>query len=147
MEELNRHQIRRITFQTLFSILFNLEINNDRKLTKQIIDKTIKIILQNDDEKIVNYKNINEVEDTVNNILENITSIDLLISTYLDDNWTIDRLSKIDLNLIRLAIYEANYSKIPSKIIVDESMKLAKEFTDEKNRRFINGILNKSLTF
>ena len=47
---------------------------------------------------------------------------------------------------MRLALYEAKFTGVPAKIAVNEALQLAHDFTDDKSRKFINGILNKSLT-
>lgn len=55
--------------------------------------------------------------------------------------WPIDKLNRIDLAVLRLAIYELNSSKTPPKVIIDEAVELAKEFGSESSPSFINGVL------
>lgn len=61
-------------------------------------------------------------------------------------NWTLARLNKTDLLVLRLAIYEMLYvDDVPAKVALDEALQLAKEFSDDKSRRFINGVLSNLL--
>ena len=72
--------------------------------------------------------------------------LDLMITDHLSAGWTLERLNTTDLVLMRLALYEAKFTDVPAKIAVNEALQLAHDFTDDKSRKFINGILNKSLT-
>lgn len=55
--------------------------------------------------------------------------------------WPIDKLNRIDLAILRLAVYEMKSSKIPPKVVIDEAVELAKEFGSENSPSFINGVL------
>jgi len=55
--------------------------------------------------------------------------------------WPVDKLNKIDLAILRLAIYELERKKTPPKVIIDEAVELAKEFGGENSPSFINGVL------
>ncbi len=55
--------------------------------------------------------------------------------------WPIDKLNKIDLAVLRLAVYELSFTKTPPKVVIDESVELAKEFGSENSPSFINGVL------
>ncbi|OGM13689.1 transcription antitermination factor NusB [Candidatus Woesebacteria bacterium RIFCSPLOWO2_01_FULL_39_23] len=55
--------------------------------------------------------------------------------------WPIDKLNKIDLAILRLAIYELELKKNPPKVIIDEAVEIAKEFGGEASPSFINGVL------
>ena len=59
-------------------------------------------------------------------------------------NWTIDRIFKIDLAILRLAIYEILYMEdIPVKVSVNEAVELAKEYGNNDSKSFVNGLLAK----
>ena len=64
-----------------------------------------------------------------------------LIEKNLKDNWSINRISKINISLIKLAIYEMVYNKLPYKVAINEVVELAKKYADESAPVFINGIL------
>ncbi len=55
--------------------------------------------------------------------------------------WPILKLNKIDLAILRLAVYELENEKIPPKVVIDEAVELAKEFGSENSPSFVNGVL------
>lgn len=55
--------------------------------------------------------------------------------------WPVDKLNKIDLAILRLAVYELENTKTPPKVIIDEAVELAKEFGSEASPSFVNGVL------
>lgn len=55
--------------------------------------------------------------------------------------WPIENLNKIDLAILRLAVYELKEGQVPPKVIIDEAVELAKEFGSENSASFINGVL------
>jgi len=55
--------------------------------------------------------------------------------------WPIDKLNRIDLAILQLAVYELNEGKTPPKVIIDEAVELAKEFGSENSSSFVNGVL------
>jgi len=58
-------------------------------------------------------------------------------------NWTIDRMSKVDASILRLAVYELSFSSIPVGVVINEAVELSKEFSSEQAPSFVNGILGK----
>lgn len=73
------------------------------------------------------------------------TAIDSVLSEYLK-GWKIDRLSKIDKEVLRLAAYEMIYrDDIPPKVVVNEAIDLAKHFGTEESGKFVNGVLGKMI--
>ena len=59
----------------------------------------------------------------------------------LKEAWSIERIAKIDLAILKLAIYEMVYSKTPYKVVINEAVELAKKYGDDNAKAFINGIL------
>jgi len=55
--------------------------------------------------------------------------------------WPVDKLNKIDLAVLRLAVYELDKKETPPKVVIDEAVELAKEFGGENSASFINGVL------
>ncbi|WP_457560044.1 transcription antitermination factor NusB [Caminibacter sp.] len=78
----------------------------------------------------------------LNGILEHKDEIDEIIKEHLID-WSFDRLDKIDKQILRLGIYELKYTDTPFQIIIDEAVKIAKNFSEDKAKSFINGILDR----
>ncbi len=75
-------------------------------------------------------------------VLEHIDKIDEIIKDHLID-WSFDRLDKVDKQILRLGIYEILYTDTPYQIAIDEAIKIAKNFSEDKAKSFINGILDK----
>jgi N utilization substance protein B len=76
----------------------------------------------------------------VSKILDQQTKINKII-TKAAPEWPIDKLNKIDLAVLWLAIYELKNDDTPPKVIIDEAVELAKEFGSESSSSFINGVL------
>ncbi len=64
-----------------------------------------------------------------------------MIEKNLKENWSLNRVSKINLSLIKIAIYEMLYKQVPYKVAINEVIELAKRYSDESAPVFINGIL------
>jgi len=73
-------------------------------------------------------------------VLEKSTEIDQKIEIAAPQ-WPIEKLNKIDLAILRLAVYEIDHQNTPPKVIIDEAVELAKEFGSENSPSFINGVL------
>ena len=81
------------------------------------------------------------IKDVVFGIKENIDEIQGLIEKNLKADWKLDRISKIDLSLLKLAIYEIKYKEIPYKVAINECLELAKKYGEDNSKNFVNGIL------
>jgi len=76
-----------------------------------------------------------------NNIIDNLPRIDKMISKAAAE-WPIDQINKIDLAILRLAVFELYFDKKePEKVIIDEAIEIAKSYGGEKSPSFINGVL------
>lgn len=76
----------------------------------------------------------------IEGIIKDLKNIDSLIEKSAPA-WPIDKLNKIDLAILRLAVYELKNSKTPPKVIIDEAVELAKEYGSESSSSFVNGVL------
>jgi len=131
-EELNRHQIRTRAFQTLFAMNANPEA--DRQVIYQQLLS---------DEDGVTADVPAYLEKLVDGVLENQDQLDAQIKKYLTTGWTLQRIAKTDLVILRIAFYELDYqADIPKRVAVNEALELAKQFSDDRSRRFINGVLS-----
>ena len=74
-------------------------------------------------------------------IEKNKEEIDNLIAKYLKEKWSLDRIAKVNLSLIKIAIFEMLYKDIPYKVVINEVVELAKKYSDDTAPQFINGIL------
>jgi transcription antitermination protein NusB len=82
-------------------------------------------------------------EELIHGTIENIVDIDARIKG-LAHNWEFDRIAKIDLAILRLAMFEMIYRKdIPPVVSINEAIDLSKQFSNADAKRFINGILDR----
>ncbi|AHF92443.1 transcription antitermination factor NusB [Opitutaceae bacterium TAV1] len=82
-------------------------------------------------------------EEVIHGVLQNIADIDGRIRT-LAQNWEFDRIARIDLAILRLAIYEMIFRKdVPPVVSINEAVNLSKEYSNADAKRFINGILDR----
>ncbi len=127
---MKRSAIRELTFRLIYS----LEIQKVEDLEEQIELYMQCNEIEDDDAK-------EYIKDAILGIKENSLEIQELIEKNLKADWKIDRISKIDLSLLKLAIYEIKYKQIPYKVAINESLELAKKYGEETSKNFINGIL------
>lgn len=66
--------------------------------------------------------------------------LDELISEYAK-GWTVDRIAPLDLNVMRVALYEIEHDLVPVEVAIDEAVELAKEYCGAEAPKFVNGIL------
>ena len=82
-------------------------------------------------------------EKLVRGTTENLEAIDASLNEKLE-NWTLSRLPKIERTILRLSVYELNFSDdVPNKVVLNEAIELCKLFGDEKSSKFVNGVLSK----
>lgn len=86
------------------------------------------------------YAKQTEVDKTTKIILKNLDKIDQRIQEAAPA-WPIEKLNRIDLAILRLAIYELDEETAPPKVIIDEAVELAKEFGSDNSASFVNGVL------
>ena len=86
--------------------------------------------------------NLGYIQSVINGVDENQSELDELISQHLKTGWTLRRISKVALSILRLAVYEMKYvDDVPQKVAINEAVNLAKEYGGEEDAKFINGIL------
>ena len=72
--------------------------------------------------------------------------LDKQINQHLKSGWTVERLTLVEKNLLRLGIFEITSFDTPQLVAVNEAIELAKNFSDQKSARFINGLLSQFVT-
>lgn len=116
-----------------FKLLYGLEIQ------KENIEEQTEIYLENAEISDENTKTY--MKKMVEGVEKNITTIEEKISENLKKDWKIERISKINLVLLKLAIYEILYTETPFKVVINEVVELAKKYGDDTSPNFVNGIL------
>lgn len=119
-----------------FELLYSLEI---QKISKDEMEAQIQLFIEQNEikeDKVCKY-----INETVNGIANQEEDIKNRISENLKEQWDINRISKINLSLLKLGIYEIIYSKLPYKVVINEVVELAKKYGDDNSASFVNGIL------
>ena len=120
----SRHELREAVFKILFQVE-NTELD-------------YKELLELEQEEIVNSSYVNT---TLTEIIDKLEEIDNIISNSLKD-WKLDRLSKMDRQILRISAYEILYSDIPYKVSINEAVELSKKYSEkDESYKFINGVL------
>lgn len=132
---MKRSEIRELTFKLIYS----LEIQKDENLEEQI-----SLYIENN--AITDKNTIEYINDCIFGIYKNKEKIYKTIENSLTSDWKIERISKINLSLLKLAIYEIKYKNIPYKVEINEVVELAKKYGEDKSCKFINGALAKVVT-
>lgn len=126
---MKRSAIRELTFKLLYSI----EIQQDDILEQ------IDLYIENSE--IKDEETITYIKEVTNGIKQNNEEILNLISNNLKQDWKLERISKIDLAILKLSIYEIKYTDIPYKVAINEAVELAKKYGEDTSSNFINGVL------
>lgn len=127
---MNRTAIREQTFKFIYSLEIQKQENLEEAInlfeeSNEIIDKNAKTYIRDATFGIQNHN-------------EEITS---QIEKNLKSEWKLERISKVNLAILKLAIYELNYTDIPFKVVINEAVELAKKYGEETSKTFVNGIL------
>lgn len=128
---------RKIAREVAFKIIFETTFQEDEKISK-LMDE----LLANAEEKYeVNSEDDKYIQEITEGVKEKESELDELIKKHLK-GWTMERLNKVDVAILRLAIYEILYREdIPYKVSVNEAVELAKIFSEDASPAFINGVL------
>ena len=130
---MKRKRSREIAMELLFSM----------EISKNSYEQTIESFIENYemDLKTIDLEYIKEVMKSVTDYKE---EIDEIIKNSLI-NWTIERVSKVNLTIVRLAIAEMLYiDDVPEVVAINEAIELTKKYSDDKSVSFVNGALDKA---
>ena len=79
----------------------------------------------------------------VTGVEQSKNELDDKLSQYLKEGWTLERLTLVEKNILRLGLFEMTEFDTPQLVAINEAIELSKKFSDEKSSKFINGILSK----
>ena len=127
---MNRTTMRELAFKLLYSIEIQKDEDN-QELMQTFLESN----------KIENKTAIDYIEDVILGVKKNQSTIEEMIKENLKVEWKIERVSKIDLSILKLAIYEIKYKKLPYKVVINEAVELAKKYGEDTSSKFVNGIL------
>lgn len=127
---------RSVQREQIFKILFRAEFNDPEEMPRQeeyYFDSGDMVFTDKDREYIAG---------KVNAILEKCPEIDAGLSAGMK-GWTLDRIGKVELAILRLAVYEIIWDdEVPTGVAISEAVELAKKFgSDDNSGSFVNGVL------
>lgn len=132
---MSRREIREHIIKLLYCTGF---YQNEDEISQQIDMYVERFCGDNEGDSEVAY-----MKDKLSGIRENLEDIDTQLSQ-VSSGWKISRMSKIDLNILRLAVFEIKYDEdIPDKVAIDEAVELAKAYGGDNSSAFVNGVLAK----
>lgn len=130
---MNRRSLREQVFKLLFRVEFNL---------KEEMEEQCRLFLEHEDIEI-SEQDADHIVGKYTAIHEKLEEIDCMINEKAK-GWSTDRMGKVDLTIIRLAVYEMKYDDtIPEGVAINEAVELAKAYGQDESAGFINGVLAK----
>lgn len=129
---MNRSETRKVAFEFLYS----LEL---QKLEKREYKEQINLFLEAN--QVTENKVKEYITDVTYGIERNKKEIIKQINEELSEKWEMSRLSKVSIVILKLAVYEILYKKLPYKVVINEAVELAKSYGDDNTPSFVNGIL------
>ena len=130
---MSRREIR----EQIFKLLFRIEFNQKEEMAQQ------EAFFFEDEENEASEKESIQISEKVNRIVEKLEEIDRSLNEKAK-GWETDRMGKVDLTILRLAVYEILYDEdIPTGVAINEAVELAKKFGQDSSPAFVNGVLAK----
>ena len=127
---MNRSDMREHAFKLIYSLEVQKVDNIQEQVDLYFESNNIK------DEEAKKY-----ITDAILGIEKNKAEILSDIEKNLKEEWKLNRISKMDLSVLKLAIYEIKFSEVPYKVSINEAVELAKKYGEDKSKKFVNGIL------
>lgn len=129
---MSRREIR----EQIFKMLFRVEFHDEEEYEQQLG-------LFMEESAPVGEENRQYIEDKFQDITDKLAEIDALINENAT-GWKTSRMGKVDLTLLRLAVYEIKYEEsIPTGVAINEAVELAKQYGTDDSSSFVNGVLAK----
>ena len=130
---MNRRSLREQVFKLLFRVEFN---------EKEEMEEQCHLFLEHE-EVVMTEEEETHIVEKYKAIHEQLEEIDAMINEKAK-GWNTDRMGKVDLTVIRLAVYEMKYDEtIPDGVAINEAVELAKMYGQDESAGFVNGVLAK----
>ncbi|MCL2719008.1 MAG: transcription antitermination factor NusB [Lachnospiraceae bacterium] len=130
---MNRREIR----EQIFKLLFRAEFNKPCEMDEQAA-----FFFETDDNRAA-LADADYIKEKLFKVLTYIPEIDQELSDKVE-GWDVNRMGKVDLTILRLAIYEIKFdNSIPQGVAINEAVELAKKFGQDNSKAFVNGVLSK----
>ena len=130
----SRRELRKCAFQALMSLEFGSDVESACHFAYTHDH-------EGDDVQLPTF-----LTDLVFGVQAKKDELDQQITRHLKTGWTIERLTLVERNLLRLGVFEITSFDTPQLVAVNEAIELAKSFSDQKSARFINGLLSQFVT-
>lgn len=128
---------RRELREQIFKLIFRVEFNDRDEMSQQ------ESFFFEDAELEISQKDMEYISKKSSSIIEKLDEIDAMINKQAK-GWTTQRMGKVDLAILRLAVYEIMFDDdVPMGVAINEAVELAKRFGQEESSGFVNGILAK----
>mgnify|MGYP004633031597 FL=1 len=125
---------RTVMRENAFKLVYSLEIQKVEDIQEQM-----ELYFESNNIKDEEAKRY--IEDAITGIEKHQEEILKDIEMNLKDEWKLSRISKMDLAILKLAIYEIKFSDVPYKVSINEAVELAKKYGEDKSKNFVNGVL------
>ena len=127
---------RREQREHIFKLLFMTEFNSEEEMSEQLS-------LYFDSLEELSEKDQEYMRAKYNHVLEHLEEIDTILNE-TSKGWKTKRMSRVDLNALRLAVYELKFDEdVPTGVAINEAVELVKRFGGDTSGSFVNGILGK----
>ena len=133
---MNRSTMRELAFKLIYSLEIQKDVSKEEQIQTYI-----------ENNNLVNESAKEYIEDAILGVEKYQKEILQEIEKNLKSDWKIERISKIDLSILELAIYEMLYKKLPYKVVINEAVELAKKYGEDSSKNFVNGILASVVSF
>ncbi|MGE5631930.1 MAG: transcription antitermination factor NusB [Caulobacteraceae bacterium] len=136
---------RRLAREYAVKFLYSIDFNKDEDIDNQLADffDSEENVEEADSPSDMKRNDLLFSEELIKGTLEKLDSIDDLIQSHTV-GWTKERIARVDLAVLRLALYEILYrDDIPDSVAINEAIELAKKYSTDESGGFINGILGK----
>ncbi|MDE6914251.1 MAG: transcription antitermination factor NusB [Lachnospiraceae bacterium] len=128
---------RRELREQIFKLIFRVEFNDREEMSEQ------ERYFFEDDDLTADEKDAAYISQKSGCIIEKLDEIDAMINKQAK-GWTTGRMGKVDLTILRLAVYEIAFDEdVPAGVAINEAVELAKRFGQEESSGFVNGVLAK----
>lgn len=128
---------RRELREQIFKFIFRVEFNDRDEMPEQ------ERFFFEDDELMADEKDAAYISQKGKRIIEKLDELDAMINKQAK-GWTTQRMGKVDLTILRLAVYEIAFDEnVPAGVAINEAVELAKRFGQEESSGFVNGVLAK----
>ena len=127
---------RKLARESAFKLIYQIPFHGSLPISEVVENYSVCA----DDYAKLDENDLKYVDLCVNGCFDNIDEIDEKISSSLK-NWTIARLSKVNLAILRLSLSEMDFADVPYQVSINEAVELAKKFSDDDAPSFVNGVL------